>query len=265
MDLGLEGKTALVTGASKGIGYATARALAAEGVDVAISARGALDLEKAAKSIEAASGRRALPLVGDMGVTADIDRCVASAIEGLGHLDIVVTCAGSSPGGLLEELDDESWMASLALKFFGYVRTIRAVLPHMRERRSGSIVAVVGNDGLKSSYWEITAGAANAADINFVSSIAEQYARFGIRINTVNPGPVDTERWDRLEKALARDKGISQAEAHARVLASLPLGYICSPEEVADVVAFVASARASYLNGAHIVVDGGQRKAIIDA
>ena len=264
MDLQMTGKVALVTGASKGIGYATARVLAREGCDLAITARTKDDLEKAAADLAAETGRKVLPFTGDMSVTADVERCVTAAVDALGKIDILVTCAGSSPGGLLEEMNDDNWLNSLQLKFMGYVRSVRAVVGHMRERGEGSIVLVVGNDGLKQSYWELTAGAANAADINFASSIAEQYAPLGIRINTVNPGPVATDRWDGLEKALARDKKITQDKAHELAVNSLPLGRICEPEEVADLVAFVASPRASYLVGANIPVDGAQRKALID-
>ena len=264
MDLHLNGKVALVTGGSKGIGRATALLLAQEGCDIAITARTKDDLEQAASELAAETGRTVLPFTGDMSVTADVERCVAAAIDAFGKIDILVTCAGSSPGGLLEEMDDANWDSSLQLKFMGYVRSVRAVVGHMRERGEGSIVMVVGNDGLKQSYWELTAGAANAADINFASSIAEQYAKHGVRINTVNPGPVHTDRWDGLEKALARDKKITQERAHELAVSSLPLGRICEPEEVADLVAFVASPRASYLVGANIPVDGAQRKALID-
>lgn len=207
MDLKLEGQVAFITGASKGIGRAVAEQLAGEGCDVVITARTADELERTAKKISEASGRTVLPLAGDMSVTEDVRRCVEETLERFGRIDVLVTCAGSSPGGLLEDLTEEQWMSSLNLKFMGYVRTVRAVIPHMRERGSGSIVLVVGNDGLKPSYWEMTAGVANAADINFASSVAEQYGRYGVRINTVNPGPVNTDRWDTLEKAFARDKG----------------------------------------------------------
>ena len=264
MDLQLTGAKALVTGASKGIGLATARMLAEEGCDVAITARDAERLEKAAQQIQADTGRRILALQGDMSVEADVTRAVGEALASFGHLDILVTCAGSSPGGLLEDLTDDQWLSSLQLKFMGYVRTVRQVIPHMKERGTGSVVLVVGNDGLKPSYWELTAGAANAADINFASSIAEQYAPFGVRVNTVNPGPVATDRWEGLEAAFARDKKVSKDEAHRLALGSLPLGRICEADEVASLVTFLASPRSSYLNGAHIPVDGAQRKALMD-
>ena len=264
MDLQLTGKVAFVTGASKGIGRAVAGQLASEGADVVITARHLEPLERAAADIARQSGRQVVAMAGDMSVTADVNRCVDAAIERFGHIDILVTCAGSSPGGLLEELTEEQWFASLSLKFMGYVRSVRAVIPHMRERGQGAIVLVVGNDGLKPSYWEMTAGVANAADINFASSVAEQYGRYGVRINTVNPGPVNTDRWDGLEKAFARDKKVGQARAHELAVSSIPFGRICEPEEVASLVTFLASPRASFINGAHIPIDGAQRKALMD-
>jgi 3-oxoacyl-[acyl-carrier protein] reductase len=264
LDLELGGKVAFVTGASKGIGRAVAEQLAREGADVVITARTSEPLETTAKEITAATGSTIVPMAGDMSVTADVRRCVDDTLARFGKIDILVTCAGSSPGGLLEDLTEDQWMASLNLKFMGYVRSVRAVIPHMRARGEGSIVLVVGNDGLKPSYWEMTAGVANAADINFASSVAEQYGRYGVRINTVNPGPVNTDRWDTLEKAFARDKGVTQDRAHELATRSIPFGRICEPGEVAALVTFLASPRASFINGAHIPIDGAQRKAIMD-
>jgi NAD(P)-dependent dehydrogenase (short-subunit alcohol dehydrogenase family) len=264
VDLGLEGSVAFITGGSQGIGKATAHLLASLGCDVAIVARRRELLDSVASDLSKVTGRRVIGFSGDMSIDADVRAAVDEALNAFGRIDVCVPCAGSSPGGLLDELTDEQWHESLNLKFMGHVRTTRAVIPHMQKRGKGSVVVVNGNDGLKASYWEITAGAANAANVNFFSSIAEQYAPYGIRINTVNPGPVSTQRWDRLEKAFARDKGISQEDAHKHALRSLPLGRICTPEEVANVVAFLASDRASYVTGAHVLVDGAQRKSIMD-
>ncbi len=229
-----------------------------------IVARTQADLDKASVDLLRSTGRQVLALRGDMSITEDVNRVVGQGIEHFGRVDILITCAGSSPGGLLENLAEEQWNSSLQLKFMGYVRSVRGVIAQMREQGAGSIVLVVGNDGIKPSYWEMTAGVANAADINFASSVAEQYGKHGIRCNTVNPGPVATGRWDTLEKAFARDKGITQDDAHKLTLQSLPLGRICTPEEVANMVVFLASPQASYMNGAHIVIDGGQRKALMD-
>src|SRR6476646_7136612 len=264
LDLELGGKVAFVTGASKGIGRAVAEQLAREGADVVITARAEEPLAAAAKQIAAETGNTVVPMAGDMSVTEDVRRCVDATLDRFGKIDILVTCAGSSPGGLLEDLTEDQWMSSLNLKFMGYVRSVRAVIGHMRERGEGAIVLVVGNDGLKPSYWEMTAGVANAADINFASSAAEQYGRYGIRINTVNPGPVNTDRWDTLEKAFARDKGVTQERAHELAQQSIPFGRICEPDEVAALVTFLASPLASFINGAHIPVDGAQRKAMMD-
>jgi NAD(P)-dependent dehydrogenase (short-subunit alcohol dehydrogenase family) len=153
---------------------------------------------------------------------------------------------------------------SLGLKFMGYVRCCKAALPHLRKRGGGRIVNLVGNDGVKPAYWELTASAANAAGLAVTEALAEQYGREGILINAVNPGPVDTERWEGLVRAYARDKGLSREEAAARAIRSIPLGRISTPAEVASVVVFVASPRASFMNGASITLDGAQRKALMD-
>jgi NAD(P)-dependent dehydrogenase (short-subunit alcohol dehydrogenase family) len=264
VELGLDGRNVLITGGSMGIGKACARLFSEEGANVSIVARTRETLKQAAKEIAAETGGRVVWFPGDMTLQVDVDDVVQQTIKSLGSVDILVTCAGSSPGGLIEGLTEEEWASSLNLKFMGYVRSMRAVLPQMRERGSGAIVLVVGNDGLKPTYWETTAGAANAAGINVASSMAEQYGPHGIRVNTVNPGPVDTQRWDGLEKAMARDMGITQKEAHDFAVSSIPLGRIAEADEIANLVVFLASDRASFINGAHILIDGAQRKAKMD-
>jgi 3-oxoacyl-[acyl-carrier protein] reductase len=264
MEFGLHGRVALITGGSKGIGKASALGLAREGADVAICARGQDVLEQVADDIAQQTGRRVLPVVADMNREEEAQRFVQTAADHFGRLDILVNCAGSSPGGTLLRLEEHHWMESLNLKFMGYVRTAKAVTPLMQARGWGRIINVIGNDGIKPIYFEITPGAANAAGINFTLAIAEELAPYGITVNAVNPGPVDTERWWGLVRTMAREKGISEAEANQRAIRSIPLGRLCTAEEVANVVVFLASERASFVTGALITLDGAQRKALMD-
>lgn len=264
MELGLRDKVVFITGGSKGIGLACATEFAREGASVALCARNPDGLGRAAESIGSASGRPVFTVSGDMQKWDDAKRCVDSAAAHYGGLDVLVNCAGASPGGLIENLSEDEWNLSLQLKFMGYVRCSKAAIPHLLKRGGGRIVNVVGNDGIKPAYWELTASAANAADLAMTSALAEQYGPKGILVNAVNPGPVATERWDGLVRAYARDKRMSFDEASKQALKSMPLGRICTPEEVAAVVVFVASARASFMNGAWITLDGGQRKAVMD-
>jgi 3-oxoacyl-[acyl-carrier protein] reductase len=264
MDLGLRNKVVFITGGSKGIGRACAMEFAREGARIALCARREAGLAEAAAAIRAATGAEVFTVAGDMMRWEDARRCVDAAAAHLGGLDVLVNCAGASPGGLILNLTEEDWQLSLQLKFMGYLRCAKAVIPHLLKRGGGRIVSVVGNDGIKPAYWELTASAANAADLAMTAALAEQYGPQGILVNAVNPGPVATERWDGLVRAYARDKSLSFKEASAQALRSLPLGRICTPEEVAAVVVFVASERASYMNGAWITLDGGQRKAIMD-
>jgi 3-oxoacyl-[acyl-carrier protein] reductase len=265
MDLGLDGKVALVTGGSKGIGRAVAAGLARERARVAIAARRKEPLEQAAAEIRRTTGGEVVPFPGDMSKPEDVTRVMNDAVTRFGGIDVLVNNAGSAPGGLLLNLTEEDWALALQLKFLGYVRCMRAVIPHMLRRGGGRIVNIVGNDGVKPTYLELTPSAANAADLAVTQALAEQYGRHNILINAVNPGPVGTDRWDGLVRGYARDKGLSPEEASRRATQSIPLGRIATPEEIADVVVFVASARASFMNGALITLDGGQRKAIMDA
>ncbi len=264
MDLGLKGKVALITGGSKGIGKASAWELAREGAHVALVARGKPLVEQVAAEIARATGVKTLPLIGDMAGGEDAKRVVRETADHFGRIDILVNCAGSSPGGSIEALREEHWQESLNLKFMGYVRTCTAVVPIMKRQKWGRIINVIGNDGIKPIYFELTPGAANAAGINFTQAIAEDLAPHGILVNCINPGPVDTERWWGLVRTLARERGISEPAANVLAVKSIPLGRLCTPEEVAYLVACLASERASFVNGACITIDGGQRKAIMD-
>src|SRR5580704_404317 len=205
MDLRMNGKAALVTGASEGIGKAIALALSREGVDVAICARRREPLEAAAAEIARATNRKIVAIPADLTKPEDAENFVKQGYAALGRIDILVNNAGSSPGGVIEFLTEEHWAQSLQLKFMGYVRCIKHVLPIMQKQGRGRIVNLIGNDGVKTSYWEIAPGAANAAGQNLTLALAAQYGRDNISFVAVNPGPVRTERWAGLVDAMARD------------------------------------------------------------
>jgi 3-oxoacyl-[acyl-carrier protein] reductase len=264
MNLGLKDKKAIVTGASEGIGKAVTRTLAREGVDVAICARRKAPLEAVAAELAKETGRKIIPIVADLTKPADAENFVKAAHAALGRIDILVNNAGSAPGGVIEHLSEEEWASALGLKFMGYVRCMKYVLPVMQRQRKGRVVNVIGNDGVKVSYWEIAPGAANAAGQNLTLSLASQYGRDNISFVAVNPGPVRTERWTGLVNAMARDMNLSFEEADKLAPASIPLGRIAECEEVANLVTFLASDLAFFVNGTMIEIDGGQEKSLMD-
>jgi NAD(P)-dependent dehydrogenase (short-subunit alcohol dehydrogenase family) len=264
MDLKLEGKTALVTGGSAGIGKGIARALAREGVDVAICARRKEPLEQAAAEIARETNRRIVPIPADLSKDADAKNFVAQGHKALGRVDILVNNAGSSPGGVIEHLSEADWEQSLQLKFMGYVRCLRYVLPIMVKQGGGRVVNLIGNDGVKPSYWEIAPGAANAAGQNLTLSLAGQYGRHNISFVAVNPGPVRTERWAGLVAAMSRDMKIPYEDADKLAPSAIPLGRIAEVEEVANLVAMLASPLMHMVNGTMIEIDGGQEKVLMD-
>jgi len=264
VDLKLAGKTALVTGASEGIGKGVALALAREGVDIAICARRQGPLEATAAEIRRATNRKVVAIVADLTKPQDAENFVAEAARALGRVDILVNNAGSAPGGVLDIMDEEHWAQGLQLKFMGYVRCTKAVLPLMQKQGGGRVVNVIGNDGIKQSYWEIVPGACNAAGQNFTIALASQYGKDNISFCAVNPGPVRTERWTGLVKAMARDMNLSFAEADKLAPSSIPLGRIAECDEVANLVAYLASDLAFFVNGTMIEIDGGQDKVLMD-
>jgi 3-oxoacyl-[acyl-carrier protein] reductase len=264
MDLQLKNKTALVTGGSAGIGKGIALGLAREGVDVAICSRRKDVLEGTAAEFAKETGRRIIAIPADLTRDADARNFIEQAHAALGRVDIMINNAGSSPGGVIEHLSEEDWAQSLQLKFMGYVRCLRYVLPIMVRQGGGRVVNLIGNDGVKPSYWEIAPGAANAAGQNLTMSLAGQYGKHGISFCAVNPGPVRTERWDGLVKTMSRDMKISYDEANTLAPSSIPMGRIAEVEEVAALVTMLASPLMHMVNGTQIEIDGGQEKALMD-
>src|SRR5919202_1755872 len=258
MDLQLAGKTAFVTGGSEGIGKGIARALAREGVDIAICARRREPLEAAAEEIARETGRRIVPIQADLTRDEDARNFIEEGHRALGRVDIMVNNAGSAPGGVLEHLSEADWAQALQLKFMGYV------LPIMVRQGGGRVVNLIGNDGVKPAYWEIAPGAANAAGQNLTLSLAGQYGKHGISFVAVNPGPVRTERWAGLVRAMSHDMKLSYEEADQLAPSSIPMGRIAEVEEVANLVVMLASPLTHMVNGSMIEIDGGQEKALMD-
>jgi len=264
MDLQLHGKTALVTGGSEGIGKAITIALAKEGVDVAICARRKELLEKTAGEIARTTNRKIVAIPADLRNDADAKNFIEKAHKALGRVDIMINHAGSAAGGVIEHLTEDDWEKGLQLKFMGYVRCLRYVLPIMVKQGGGRVVNLIGNDGVKPSYWEICPGAANAAGQNLTISLAGQYGKDGISFCAVNPGPVRTERWAGLVQAMSRDMKLPYEEADKLAPASIPMGRIAEVEEVANLVVMLASPLMQMVNGTQIEIDGGQEKSLMD-
>lgn len=240
MDFGLDGKLALVTGASKGIGAATARRLAQEGCDVVLVARSAEPLQTLARRIADDTGRQATPVAADLSRSDEIARLARS----WDHVDILVNNAGAIPGGRLEEVDEATWRAAWDLKVFGYVNLTRAMLPAMRARGSGVIVNVIGAAAQIRDPSYICGVAGNAALTAFTMSLGSDSHRDGVRVVGVSPGPVATERLLQLQTAVQSS-------------AARPFGRPATPDEIASAIAFLASPLSGYTSGAVLMVDGG--------
>jgi len=253
MDLGLAGKCVLVTGGSMGIGKAAALALAAEGCRVAIAARGAEALAEAAAEI----GKETLAVKADCTKPEDIRRMVEEALARFGRIDILVNSIGAAKSGDFLALSDEDWRESLELKLYGIVRACREVVPHMRRCRWGRIVNVIGHRGRQPDTQAMPAGVANAGLINFTKALADEVVPDGILVNGVSPCPMETRRLDYMVRARAQMTGVSEEEARAEFLRDIPIGRFARPEEIAPLIAFLASERNSYITGTTIAIDGG--------
>lgn len=253
----LAGRTALVSGASNGIGKATALRLAADGARVVLVARTAEPLDAVATEIGAAGGS-AVAVPGDLATAAGTAQAVADVARLAGPVDILVNVAGAAPGGTILEVDDAGWATAIDLKLLGYIRLTRALLPGMIERGWGRIVNVAGNAGRQPDGWLVTAGVVNAAVIALTRAVAGDVARHGVTVNCICPGPTDTRRWSGLRATYAKRNGLDEETATRDLLGLIPAGKIATAEEIAAAIGFFASPDAGHIVGQALVVDGGQ-------
>ena len=255
----------LITGATRGIAADIALGFAEEGAQVAICARTKADLDAKAKEIGQATGAKVIGIPVDLSQRGEPERLVGEVVKALGRLDILVNSAGVAPGGTVEQLSDDDWDRGIQLKLMGLVRCTRAAIPVMRRQGGGRIVNVVGNDGNKCAYWEIVPAICCAAEQIFTATLAEQYGAEGIYVNAVNPGPVETGLMRGLFEHIARNRGLSVEEVVKAHVDSIPLklGRIAETREVTNVVLFLASDRASFVNGVSVNIDGGQMKPVL--
>jgi 3-oxoacyl-[acyl-carrier protein] reductase len=262
MDLGLEGKVALLTGASRGLGKAAAMEMARDGARVVISARGE-DLDEAADDIRRATGAEVLALRADLTKADDITRLVSTAIAEMGRLDILFANVGGPPTGYFLDLDIADWEKGVELTIMSIIRLCYAVVPHMIERGQGVLIANESNsvkvpiDGLTMS------NSLRLAVIGLMKSLANELGPRGIRVNTINPGWTWTERVEEIMDARAAKSGLSREEEAAKVVQKIPLGRMGSVEEYGRAAAWLASPAASFVSGHNFFVDGGTTQATL--
>jgi NAD(P)-dependent dehydrogenase (short-subunit alcohol dehydrogenase family) len=262
MDLELRGKTALVTGASKGIGKAVALALAAEGARVAVVARDGGLLDKVAAECRDRSRQDAIAVAADLSRLDEVTRVTSEVKQQLGRIDILVNNAGAIRGGGFLAIPDEQWIQDWNLKLLGYIRMARAVFPLMQEQGGGRICNVVGAAGRNPAPTYLTGGAANAALINFTKGLADLGAPSKILVTAVSPAATRTERWDALIAQQAAASGRSAEDLQAEAEAPYKLGRIATAADIADMVCFLVSARASFVTGICVTVDGGATRGV---
>ncbi|HEX6207587.1 MAG TPA: SDR family oxidoreductase [Actinomycetota bacterium] len=255
MELGLAGKKAVVTGGSKGLGRAIAEELASEGMDVAICSRTEDEVRAAGEELR----RRGVTVhaeAADVTNPAQVERFIAAAAETLGGIDVLVNNAGRAHPGTFATLTDEDWREDLDVKLFSMIRCSREALPHLRARGGGRIINI---NAVYAKYPDPTFFATStnrAASVAFTKTLSMELANDGILVNSVNIGFVVTPQWENIHRKRAPE--LSREEFFARMAAAeVPLGRFGTPDEVSGIVAFLASARASYITGASIDVAGG--------
>jgi len=262
MDLNLRGKTALVTGASRGIGAAIALELAREGVDVCLAARDRAKLDEVAAGIAALSGsNRTTVIAGDLRQPETVQAAVDAAAGAFGRLDILVNNAGATRRADFFTLTEDDWQDGFALKFHGYVRATRAAWPHLRAAR-GCIVNIVGVGSRAGSAEFTIGGAVNVALLNFTKAMADIGIRDGVRVNAINPGLVETERFGRNIERVSRLHGFDREQAIAFLLSSHGTPRVGRPEEIGWLAAYLASDRADFMQGCIIDIDGGATRSL---
>ncbi len=252
MDLGLRGKKALITGASKGIGRAVAEVLAEEGCDVALVSRTAADLDAARTAIAAKHNVGVRVFALDLSDSRNVDKVAAECAD----IDILVNNAGAIPGGNIDAVDEARWRTAWDLKVFGYINMTRRFYAQMRERRRGVIVNVLGAAGENPDFNYIAGSSGNASLMAFTRAMGGTSPRDNLRVVGINPGPVLTERLITLTKTRAKDV-LGDENRWEELMKGHAFGRVAKPEEIAWMVAFVASDKSGYTTGNIITIDGG--------
>ena len=255
MDLGLAGKTAIVTAASQGIGRACAASLAAEGANVVICARREAELKKTAEEL----GPRVIAEPADVTSADDIERLVARTVESFGGVDILVAIGGSPRYGAFDAMSDEDFVQAFEMTVLATVRMIRAVVPHMRKNRWGRIVTLQSRSVKEPIPNLAVSNAARPGVAGLIKHMSQELAAEGILLNTIAPGRIRTDRF----REGARSSGMDEADYYRERAADLPIRRLGEAEEVADVITFLVSERASYVNGVTIAVDGGLIQSVV--
>jgi 3-oxoacyl-[acyl-carrier protein] reductase len=258
MELGLAGKVAIVTGSSQGIGRAAAEALGREGTKVVICARRADRLEQVANELSGANDATIVPIAADVSRTADIERVIAMTVERFGRLDILVNNAGTSAGGPFSSVTDEAWQADLDLKLFGAIRAARLALPHLRAAGGGSIINLLNIGAKQPGAASVPTSVSRAAGLALTKALSKEFAPDNIRVNAVLIGLIKSGQHERRWEAGGGTAPIEQFYAGMAQERAVPLGRVGEAAEAGDLIAFLASARAAYITGVAINLDGGQ-------
>jgi len=257
MDFGIKGKAAIVCGASRGLGRACAEALAGEGVRLIVCSRHFDRIFQTARVIAETYGTTVVPIAADLSQPDSPDKLVRETINKFGAVDILINNTGGPPAGKLEELDDGDWEQAFHLTLMSAVRMTRAVLPVMTKNGWGRVVNLASISVKQPIPTLILSNSLRAAVVGMAKTLSSQIAEKGVTINTIATGSFDTERLQSLFKNQAKKTGLTPQEAEAKLAATIPMGRIGKPEELAWLAAFLASERASYITGATIQVDGG--------